>query len=186
MNKRILIAALAGGLAIFIGGSITHIMLPFSDWGLRPLPNELAAMETLQKLVSGPGVYIYPGMDGVNMNDQSAVSAYEQKIIQKPHGILVVAPPMGGLMPASKLAVQFIGDMLCGILATMLLSLTSLSGYVRRVAFISSLGLFTWFLTGFPFWNWYGFSSDFFVINGIDQALRCTFGGFAIAGVLRR
>src|SRR5713226_7637112 len=182
MTRRVLLGALLGGIAIFIAGAITHVLVPISDIGLKPMPNELTLIDILHTTLPGPGVYIYPGMEGVNMNDTSAVKAYEERVKQLPHGLVVIGGPAGSVSPSpQKLGVQFLGDLLAASVAAVLLALAPIATYWRRLLFVTLLGLFAGFLINFPYWNWYGFSTAFLVSDMLDHLLRCLAGGVALA-----
>lgn len=185
MLRRILLGALAGGLAIFVGGFVVHVILPLGEAGIRPLPNEFAAIEQLQKIVPGPGVYIYPGMESVNQKDEAATKAYEEKTRNTPHGIVVMAAPFGSLMPPEKLGFQFLGDLAAALVAAVLLAWAPIPSYLTRAVFVALLALFGGFLISIPQWNWYGFSAAFIVPNMLAEVLRGLSGGLAIAAIVK-
>ena len=184
MTLRILLGALLGGIAIFLGGCVTHNVLPITDNELKPIPGEFTVMPTLRSLVPGPGVYIFPGMDGVNQKDQAAMSAYQEKIKDLPHG-LVVMSGRPGVVTGPKLGIQFLGDLLAALVAAVLLALAPLGSYVRRLFFVAILGLYAGFLIDFPLWNWYGFTSAFASYDILDHVLRSLAGGLVLAAVVK-
>jgi hypothetical protein len=61
--KRIALAALLGGLVVFIWGAFSHMVLPIGSMGLSALPNEEAVLTTLRTSVTEPGLYFFPWMD---------------------------------------------------------------------------------------------------------------------------
>ena len=186
MTLRVLLGTLLGGIAIFLGGAMTHVVLPISDNGLKPLPNELAMIDTLKKALPAPGVYIYPGAEGVNQNDQAAMKAYEDRVRDLPHGIIVLGPALGGLVTPKKLVIQFIGDVLAALAASLLLVLAPAPTYLRRLLAVTLLGLYAGFLINIPGWNWYGFSDTYLRSDILDHVLRSLCGGLVIAAIVRK
>ena len=61
--KRIFLAALLGGIAMFIWTSIAHMALPLGEAGIREIPNEAALLDAMRSSVGKkPGLYVFPGL----------------------------------------------------------------------------------------------------------------------------
>ncbi len=181
---RALLGALLGGVAIFIGGYITHNVLPISNAGIQPIPNEFVAIGMLQSTIPASGVYVYPGMEGVNQKDQAAMAAYQARTRELPHGMVVMSTTPGDVTPA-KLGFQFLGDLLAASVAAVLLVIAPMASYIRRLFFVTMLGLFAGFLIDFPLWNWYGFTGVYAVSDILDHMLRSLAGGLALAALVK-
>ena len=50
--KRIFLAALLGGIAMFIWTSIAHMALPLGEAGIREIPNEAAVLSAMQSNIA--------------------------------------------------------------------------------------------------------------------------------------
>lgn len=181
---RFILGTLLGGIAIFVGGYVTHMLLPLADYELKSLPNEYASIGTLKTIAPSPGVYIYPGMEGVNQRDQKAMNAYNDRIRDLPHGLVVMSASPGIITPA-KLGIQFLGDLLASASAALLLTLLPFRGYFRRLVAVILMGLFAGFLVDFPLWNWYGYTAVYAAGDTIDHALRAFAGGLLLAAVIK-
>ena len=60
--KRIFLAGLLGGIAMFIWTSIAHMALPLGEAGIREIPNEAAVLSAMQSnIAEKPGFIIFPG-----------------------------------------------------------------------------------------------------------------------------
>ncbi|TVQ54249.1 MAG: hypothetical protein EA377_05915 [Phycisphaerales bacterium] len=59
--SRLLLAALIGGIIVFIWGSVSYMALPFHAQTLNTFPGERAELEEFFSRVSETGVYMYPG-----------------------------------------------------------------------------------------------------------------------------
>ena len=63
MSKRILLAGLVGGLAMFLWAWIAHMVLPLGQTGISKIPNERALLQAMHaSLGSASGLYLFPGM----------------------------------------------------------------------------------------------------------------------------
>ena len=61
MTKRILLAGVLGGVAMFIWTSIAHMALPLGEAGISEIPNEAAVLAAMQtSLGDKSGLYFYP------------------------------------------------------------------------------------------------------------------------------
>ncbi|HEV2987308.1 MAG TPA: hypothetical protein VG759_02615, partial [Candidatus Angelobacter sp.] len=61
MAKRVLLAGILDGIAMFLWNFVAHDLLPLGEIGLREIPNEAAVMATMRANMPEPGLYIYPG-----------------------------------------------------------------------------------------------------------------------------
>ena len=63
MAKRIVLAGVLGGLALFLWGSLSHIVLGLGEVGIREIPpaQEQGVLETLRPGLREPGFYFFPG-----------------------------------------------------------------------------------------------------------------------------
>src|SRR6266540_3012732 len=99
--KRFLIATLLGGILAFVWSSVSHLVLPLGEAGVRTLPHEAAVLDVLHAQVPKAGLYIFPG-EGFGPGATSAQrAAWEQRYRTGPAGILVFRP-VGG-MPLSPM-----------------------------------------------------------------------------------
>src|SRR5436190_22537320 len=111
MTKRILLAAVLGGIALFIWGSVSHLGLGLGEIGIKELPNEPAVLAALKTGISDPGFYFFPGMGvpaGASAEQKNAAAKkFEEKYMAGPTGILIYHP--NGTKPFSlaRLGIQF-------------------------------------------------------------------------------
>ena len=63
MTKRILLAGIVGGLALFIWGALSHMVLGLGDAGMQYLPQQQPVMQALQASVPQSGFYMFPQGD---------------------------------------------------------------------------------------------------------------------------
>ena len=145
--KRIFLAALLGGIAMFIWTSIAHMALPLGEAGIREIPNEAAVLSAMQSnIAEEAGLYVFPGFGlGPNPSREAqheAMKHMDEKLKQNPSGILMYYP--AGSRPfvmARHLAIEFVTEFLQALLVVYLLSLTRLTTFGARVGFVTVAGV---------------------------------------------
>ncbi|RMD91714.1 MAG: hypothetical protein D6814_17875 [Calditrichaeota bacterium] len=191
MVKKIFLAGLLAGLGVFVWSSISHIVLPIGEAGIRYLPNESAVVSTLRENLSESGFYFFPGMQIDKTlsaeQQQAAQKAWQEKYRQGPVGILVYHP--AGMEPFSitQLLLELLFDIFAAWVAAYLLSNTlgTAMGFWRRVLFVALLGLFASFVIDFSYWNWYGFPTSFTLAALSDQVIGWGVAGLILAALIK-
>jgi len=87
--KRIAIAGILGGVAMFIWMSIAHILLPLGQIGVSEIPNEQPVLAAIEgQIGSTSGLYLFPGMgpgpNATRAQKNAAMKDYEQKLATTP------------------------------------------------------------------------------------------------------
>jgi hypothetical protein len=62
MTKRILLAALAGSVVVFLVSSIWHMASGLGEIGIQNLPNEDTVLQTMRSSIHSSGFYFFPGV----------------------------------------------------------------------------------------------------------------------------
>jgi len=146
MNTRAFLAAFLGGITMFIWSFVAHDLLPLGEIGVRQFENEDAMLDAL-KANSGdaPGFYHFPGhRAGPNATRQEKSEAMKramEKAATGPSGILIYHPTR--------------------ILVIFLLTQTTIESFGGRVGFVLVAGILAAITTNIPYWNWYGFPSNY-------------------------
>jgi hypothetical protein len=173
--RRILLAGLAGGVAMFVWASVAHMALPLGSTGVSQIEaNEQPVLAQMQQTLGRKsGMYLFPAMDkGGSMQD------YERKLAASPSGLLIYHPPGQPGMTAGQLLTEFLTELAQALLAAFLLAQTRLHGYGSRVAFVAAAGVLASLATNVSYWNWYGFPAAYTVAYMIIEI-----GGFLAAGL---
>lgn len=184
MTKRVVLAALLGGIAMFAWTSIAHMVLPLGEAGVKEIPNEPAALAALQTAIGqSPGLYIFPGMglgpDATNQQKSAAMDQYGQKLAANPSGILIYRPPGAAPISARFFVTEFLTELAGCFLAVFLLAQTRLATFGSRLAFVAAAGLMASIMTNISYWNWYGFPTNYTLAYMFTQ-----FVGFVVAGLI--
>lgn len=180
MNKRAILAALVGGVAMYAWSSIAHLVLPISRVGWNEIPGEqpvLAAMQTT--LGRNAGLYMYPAL-GADSMDQ-----YGKKLATNPSGVLIYFPPGRAAMEPGQLITEFVTEMVDALLAIFLLAQTSIKTFAGRTGFVTIAGILAAVATNIPYWNWYGFPTNYTLANITMQVVGFATAGAAAAVVMK-
>src|SRR5437588_13032667 len=115
--KRLLLAGLLGGLALFVWESVAHMALPLGEAGVKSLPNEAPVLAGLKQNIQEPGFYFFPAGDsmkpGMTSEQQRQAFDNQAKLMRAgPAGILVIHPEGMEAITAGKLLTQFGADVL--------------------------------------------------------------------------
>ena len=165
MSTRAILAAILGGIAMFIWSFIAHDLLPLGETGVRQFENEAPMLDALKtNLGDVPGFYDFPGhRAGPNATPQEkseAIKRAMEKAATGPSGILIYHPTRQFAF-GKLLGVEFATELLEAILVISLLTQTRIESFGGRVGFVLVAGILAAITTNIPYWNWYGFPSNY-------------------------
>jgi hypothetical protein len=181
MRSKMILATVLGGLTMFIWGGLSHTVL-FIGTGFKPLPNEDKVIEVLKASITGQGLYFFPGKDFRNATEEQEL-IFENKFRNGPVGLLVYRPVGGNPFSVSKLTTQFFNNVLSSFFAVIIAS-SILTGYWKRVAAITLLGLLACSAVSSIYWNWYEFPTSFFIAQIADMVVGFFLVGLVICKIL--
>lgn len=190
MGKRVLPAGVLGGIAMFVWVSIAHMVLPLGYTGVREIPNETAVLGAMQStLGQTAGLYIFPGL-GAGPNPtaaqrNAAMKNYEPKLAANPSGLLIYHPPGASGITGRKLGTEFLAEVVETLLAVFLLAQTRLTSYAGKVGFMVVVGVVAAITTNIPYWNWYGFPSNYTAAYMFIQVVAFLAAGLVAAAVVK-
>jgi len=155
---RILIAAILGGIVMFIWGAIAHMFLGLGNPGIYQPANEDIVLSTLHEgLGTTPGVYILPSFDPKRWNDPVAREAYAKKSATSPYAWMVYLPQGDDMTDMHRqLPRQWASDTLASLMLAFVMGLAALS-FGKRMAIAAAAAVFAWLTMLVPYWNWYRF-----------------------------
>jgi len=188
---KIVLAAVLGGIVVFLWGFASHAVLPLGTAGIQDLPNEDAVTGTLRVAVREPGLYFFPGMPmspGMTKSQKAAAEKlWSERLRRGPSGLLVYTP--GGKEPMSlaQLGAELLSDVLGAMVAAILLSMAGpIGSFGMRVLFVTLLGLFASLAIDLSYWIWYGFPALYTAAAAVDQTLSWFFAGLVLARVVKK
>jgi hypothetical protein len=174
--KRGFLAALVGGIALFVWAAFSHSVLLIGA-GFSPLPEEDKIVGTLSSSIKEKGLYFFPGKDFRNSTPEQE-TAWLEKFRTGPAGMIIYRPVGGEPFSPGKLLTQLLASFVTAGIIAFVLSLMAAS-YWERVAAATFLGLMTCSAVSIIYWNWYEYPTSFFVAQIVDQVV-----GFFLAGLL--
>jgi hypothetical protein len=172
MAKRIAMAGILGGLALFLWGGLAHVVLGLGSVGIQNLPQQQSVMDALKASTPESGFYFFPKVDAAGkVLPQNAGG---------PYGIMIYHSAGAGGAMTGQLVNEFILNIVVALFAAFLLSLASgLTGYVARVGFVTLLGLTVGLMVNVEYWNWYGFPLSYTLASIFIAVI-----GFLIVGLI--
>jgi len=182
--KRVLLAGIFAGLAVFIFSAIDHMALPTGHMGLKTLPQEDVVLGAMRTAISEPGLYFFPGMDLSRRMSAEEQKAWDARYLAGPTGLLVYSPGGAPPMQPRQLSTELFSDILAAIIAAFVVSLTRAS-FGQRVLVVTLLGLFAWLSVSVSYWTWYRFPAAYVAAEGIDQVGGWLCGGIVLAAVFK-
>ncbi|MGA8764996.1 MAG: hypothetical protein WB562_19150 [Candidatus Sulfotelmatobacter sp.] len=172
MAKRILLAGILGGIALFLWGGLAHMVLGLGAVGIQGLPQQQMVMDTLKASVPQSGFFFFPQPD--------KAGKFPPEKVGGPYGIMIYNAAGAGGPMGVQLANECILNIVVALLAAFLLSLApGLIGYVPRVGFVTLVGVIVALMTNVEYWNWYGFPLNYTVAAIAEHVI-----GFVIVGLI--
>lgn len=185
---RIAIAAILGGIVMFLWGAVAHTMLPLGELGMHTAVEQDTALTAITRsATNGEGVYMLPGMDPAMYADEAANKAFVEANRDKPYALVIYQPDGNPALEnmGPNLGRQWASDTLAAAVLAWILSLGAWS-FGRRVLIAAAVGAFSWATISLPYWNWYMFPMDFTLANLVEQVVGWSIAGAAMAWWLGR
>ena len=166
MTRRVLLAGILGGIAMFLWSSVAHVILPLGQTGIKEMPNEAAVLSAMYtSLGEKSGMYMFPGMElgahPTREQEHAAMQQYGGKLAGNPSGLLIYHPPGAKALTPGQLATEFLTELVEALIVVFLLAQTRLTSFGSRVGFVTLVGLVAAITTNISYWNWYGFPASY-------------------------
>jgi len=181
---KVLLGGVVAGVVIFFWGFVAHMLLPLGEMGLRSLPKEDDLTAAIKKEVREPGLYFVPGRDMSKSQSQEEMEAHAAKIAKGPYGFMVIYPDGRDVSLSKRLPIEFGTNFVCALLAAILVSQLR-PGFSLRVASVTLVGILASIMTLVPYWNWYGFPTDFTLAQIVENTVAWLLAGIVLALIVR-
>ena len=182
--KRIAVAAVVGGLVMFVWGAVSHMLTPLGGAGLKSMAaGEPAVTGALTANVPDDGMYMFPGMDERARTSKEGQEEWMRRYAAGPSGLLIYHPHGGQTMDAQLFGIEVLADILAVAIAAW--AAAHARTYGRRLALVTAFGLAAWLSIEVSYWNWYGFPSSYALAQLIDQVTGFFFAGLVVAKLVR-
>ena len=153
---------------------------------LTALPDGSETVASLRDAGAASGIYIYP--DTPDPSDENAMKKWKEDYGGGPYISLLVYNQGGYL---ESMGTMFLGSFMLNIAgAGLVVCLLCLAGmraqsYMRRVAFVSLLGIFASLVGPLMEWHMMGFSASFSIPVVLDGIIAWSLAGSVIAALVR-
>ena len=183
MIKRVLLAGLLGGAAMFLASVITHLVLPLGEVGIQSLPNDEAVISVLRDNIRECGLYFFPGMATHPTPEQQ--KQWEARYRAGPTGILIFHPRGSEPMNPLQLLTELASNLLLAFVVAWLLSRATLAGFGVRLLFVALIGLVVGLAIPVSYWNWFGFPGAYTLAEMANEVIGFSAAGLVIAGLVK-
>lgn len=164
MNGRVVVAAILGGLTVFLWGMVSHMVVELGEMGVSKLPNEAAVLASLEDNVPAGGLYLFPMEEDPDKRE----AAYANH----PSGIAAIAPAGTPLAFGRRLGYEFATNVLGTLFAVLLLGgAGALATVAQRIYAGAALGAFASISINASYSIWYNFPTAHLVGQTIDQVV---------------
>lgn len=185
--KKMLIAALVGGLLLFGWGFVSHTLLPLGHMGMAPLPPsaDQGVIAGLKGNITEPGFYFFPRMDNWPDPSDSDQTTWEAKAKSGPAGFVLASPVGTGMDDfPMKLVRELITNIICAlVMAVVLAHVPRSMGYARRVGIGALLGAYGAIDIEASNSTFYGFPSSYFTAQAIIAITGALIAALAVAAM---
>ncbi len=172
MTRRVLIAGLVAGLAMFAWEAVAHMVGPFGEMGLSTLPNEAATRAALAAQLGGAdGLYVFPAME---MGDAPTAG---------PWGLLLYHPQFS--FSWAVMGWEALVELVMGLALAMLIGLTGVAGFGRTMAIAVLVGVAAAVAVSPSYTIWFGFPAAYTIAQMIVAFGDYVVGGAVIALLLK-
>jgi len=166
--KNCVLAVVLSAVVLFVWGYVSWAILPWHNAVANEFADESAVASVLKENAPSAGIYYLPfAQEDVQ---PGAVFAMANVL---PDG---VESGMGGMM-----VVAVLGQAISALLVLLLLCKTSNLDYWGRVRFVALAGVAIGFVSHFPYWNWFGFSTSYTLVIILDTLIAWTLAGLVLA-----
>jgi hypothetical protein len=179
---RILVAAIFGGIVMFLWGAIAHMVLGLGNPGIhQPIHEDIVLSSLHEGLGDTPGVYILPSFDPKQWSDQAARAEYAQKARSSPYAWVVYLPQGEDMTDMHRqLPRQWASDTLGSLALAGMMGLLA-AGFLRRLGLAAIAAVFAWLSTLVPYWTWYRFPEPLVWAALLEQLIGWLLAGAVMA-----
>jgi hypothetical protein len=181
---RILLAGLAGAVAMFVWTSIAHVATPLGTIGFSQIPNEPAVLQAMDSAIGAkPGLYFFPWVAPNDPKMMEKVNAAEKA---HGHGLLLYHGPGQNIDSdmAPMLIKEFLKQFAQALIAAWIVSMLA-AGFVTRMLVVTLIGVSAGIATNISYWNWYGFPLNYTEVQILIEVVSGLVAGLAIAAIIR-
>ena len=170
--RRILIAGIVAGVAMFVWEAVAHMVGPFGEMGLSTLPNQEAVRAALAAQLGGAdGLFVFPAME---MGDKPTPG---------PWGLLLYHPQFA--FSWAVMGWEALVELVMGLALALLIGLTGVTGFGRTMAIAALVGVAAAVAVSPSYTIWFGFPFAYTLSQMIVAFGDYVVGGAVVALLLK-
>lgn len=181
---RLIIAAILGGIVMFMWGAFSHMVLNMYGTSMKQVPNETEVIAAMKANMTEPGFYFAPGLDTSRQPTNEEMLAFEAKHKEGPTATIIYNPAGSDVMSPRQLGIELGSNIAAAFIVALMLSFAAV-GFARGVIISTLVGVAGWISINASYWNWYQFPTSFVTAELIDQAAGWFLSGLVLAFVMR-
>ena len=182
MCKKVITAAILGGVTVFIWGMISWMVLPWHGPTFNQFSDEITVSQTLNSNAGKSGIYLLPYESEFSIE---AKEDFANKYKAGPLAFVAFSKAGGDPTMKSQLLMSFITQLVAALIIAMLLSGASGLSYGCRLFFVTGAGLLTGILGYIPNYVWWHFPLDYTLVGIADQIIAWFIAGLIMAKIIR-
>lgn len=183
--KQLLLAALLGGIVLFLWGWLSWSIIPIHNASLLSIENEDAVIAALHVNMDRKGVYAFPAMPTIQ--DPTIMDEWEQKYKDGPVGMIIYDPEGTEPMKPDQMIIGFILGCISAFIVAWFLSRSTaaMASYFARVAYCGMFGIFIALVSHLTNWNWMGYPIDYTISWIADSIIGWILAGTVLAAIIK-
>ncbi len=166
--KKCVLAVVLSAMVLFAWGFLSWAVLPWHNAVANQFADESAVSEVLKENAPAAGMYYLP----FAQEDPKPGAVFAMANVL-PDGF---DTGMGGMM-----GLGLLGQAVSAMLVLLLLCKASNLDYWGRVCYVALAGLTIGFVSHFPYWNWFGFSTAYTLVIIVDSLIAWFLAGLVLA-----
>ncbi|MDF1666575.1 MAG: hypothetical protein P1V97_32800 [Planctomycetota bacterium] len=184
--KRVIIAAFASAVIMFVWGFLWWAVSPFPHMALKSVPNEARWLNSVRQDIPESGVYIFPWMPE-DHSDATAQEAFLQLHKTGPIGMVFVRSKGFDPMAPSVMLSGFLHFLLSTIMVGFLLKscLSSMNTYFKRCGFVMGFGLCATFFCHLSLPVWFHHDWSFWLVEAAYGCTAWSWAAFVMAAIIK-
>ncbi|QDU64061.1 hypothetical protein Pan216_49490 [Planctomycetes bacterium Pan216] len=184
---RVILAAVIGGLIVFVWNFVSWMVLPFHGQTLDRIPGEPAQVEEFLGTFPESGVYHYPGMPPSSNPSEQEMADWTEAYKSGPRvKMMIVEHGDADAAMGKETLTALLLDIGGAFMVAQLLALVgpAVVFYWQRVGFVVMLVCFALVVGYLPDWIWWGHPVDFALLKVADILLAWFLAGLVIAAIV--
>jgi hypothetical protein len=175
-----MLAVLVGAILMYVWASAIH-MSPLAMIGFSQLKDDTVVSQVQQATGDKPGMYMYPYVD---MRSKDAMKVAATKLRTMPSGMIFYHRAGAPMLTPTQLLGELLLELIETFVAVMLMMRTGITSFWGRVGFMCGVGVVAAVATNASYWLWYGYPTDYTLVNMLIEVGKFFFAGVGAAFVL--